>query len=717
MTDDLPNPVRSTWRSRLALFGLALVLRLVYFGELGGTLLFETLLGPDAFFVEQARALVASGDWSGPPHVFYHSPLYTYFLATVEALFGPSLTVVRMLQALLGSLACVMLADATERSTDDRRVGLLAGVLLALYPPALFFDGLIKKTSLALFFSTLFLALVVRAVQRGRSLTWIAAGLVLGLLAITRENARILLPLACVWGWIALPRARRVPALGAFVAAFVLVLLPVGLRNQAAGGELVFGTTNFGTNLWIGNNPQADGLCQPLLPGRGHTASDRVDALELAEAATGRELTATQVSDYWRGEALEFMSSEPLAWTRLILRKSYFLLHAREWIDVQSFEVFRDESKLLTVLGFVLRFGALVPLAWIGLVLGWRERRRFAFWYVALALLAASIALFFVFARFRMTLVPLLFFFAALAIARLPQAWRVATASARAFTIVTTIALTVALHWPVAVDEAPYATTWDKVGTALRLDGRYDEALACFERALERRPDYAPSHYNTGLVLFERGELAAGEAALQRAVQFDPSYARGALVDLARGCLRAGRLDDALRNAEAAVRAAPSGAEAWATLGLVQRRRGDAAAAEAAYRRALAIRPSYIDVHNNLGFLLAQTGRPSGAREHYEAVLELDPSYVRAWVNLADLIASDASVGSADEAVRAAERARKLAPADIQVHKVLAMAYDAAGRRADAIAAARRVIELAEAAGDTDQATRARAILNAVLAE
>jgi len=51
------------------------------------------------------------------------------------------------LQALVGSLACVLVLLAGRR-VFDRRTGLIAGLLLAGYAPAIFFDLLVQKTVL-----------------------------------------------------------------------------------------------------------------------------------------------------------------------------------------------------------------------------------------------------------------------------------------------------------------------------------------------------------------------------------------------------------------------------------------------------------------------------------------------------------------------------------------------------------------------------------------
>ena len=98
---------------------------------------------------------IAGGDWLGT-EVFYQAPLYPYFLASLYATVGEAPLFVRGVQAGLGALSCGLLASAAARFFD-RRVGIVTGVLLAAYPPTLFFDTLIQKSVLDLFLCSLLL--------------------------------------------------------------------------------------------------------------------------------------------------------------------------------------------------------------------------------------------------------------------------------------------------------------------------------------------------------------------------------------------------------------------------------------------------------------------------------------------------------------------------------------------------------------------------------
>src|SRR5262249_20057627 len=119
------------------------------------------------------------------------------------------------------------------------------------------------------------------------------------------------------------------------------------------------------------------------------------------------------VSTYWTDKALDFMTSEPGAWLRLTARKVALLSSAREMVDTESQETHARYSLPLRLLGPVGHFGILVPLAVIGVVATWPMRRRLWILYAMTLFYAASVVLFYVFARYRYPLVPLLVMFAA----------------------------------------------------------------------------------------------------------------------------------------------------------------------------------------------------------------------------------------------------------------------------------------------------------------
>ncbi|MGH9383302.1 MAG: ArnT family glycosyltransferase, partial [Vicinamibacterales bacterium] len=330
------------WKRVLAIFVVALLVRLAHLWQLQHSPFFSVLMGDSRGYDEWAQRL-AAGDWIGRD-VFYQAPLYPYLLGAIYALFGRDLLVVRIVQAVLGSAACVLLGLAGVRLFSPR-VGLVTGLMLALYAPAIFLDALIQKSGLDIFLICVALWLVSELSNRRAALAgWMALGVTLGALSLTRENALVLVSVVLVW---AVSIERRVPepklarrarfaGVVALLLGLAIVLVPVAARNKLVGGGFYLTTSQFGPNFYIGNNPRADGSYMSLREGRGDPAYERQDATELAEQALGRRLTPAEVSLVWRDRALQFIASEPRNWLKLLGRKVLLLLNATEMLDTEA---------------------------------------------------------------------------------------------------------------------------------------------------------------------------------------------------------------------------------------------------------------------------------------------------------------------------------------------------------------------------------------------
>ena len=91
----------------------------------------------------------------------------------------------------------------------------------------------------------------------------------------------------------------------------------------------------------------------------------------------------------------------------------------------------------------------------------------------------------------------------------------------------------------------------------------------------------------------------------------------------------------------------PGQPEVWAQYGHVLREAGDAAGAEAAYRRAIALDPQIGEWRLFLGQALARQGRPAEARDAYRQFERLDPDGLQRKRD--ELVA----LGHSEESVRA----------------------------------------------------------------
>ncbi len=641
----------------LAVFALACGIRLACLIQVSDTPMYSVLIS-DARAYDAWAQQIAAGDWIGR-EVFYQAPLYPYFLAFIYTVFGHDLFVIRLLQILLGSAACVLVA-LTGRRLFSLRAGLVAGAMLALYPPAIFFDLIIQKGSLSLFWMALLLCLLsAEAVRPGRRrMVWI--GLVLGLFALTREHALVLIGLIPVWRWVHYRRTSRVGRIGKtawFAAGLAAVLVPVGWRNYAVGRQFLITTSQFGTNLYIGNGARATGLYVPLRIGRNGPQYERLDATELAEADAGRPLTPREVSRYWTTRTWSEVRAAPGRWLRLMVRKWLLVWNAREFEDSEDLESYCDGSRLLAALYHGLHFGVICPLAAFGLCLTWTDRRRLWLLHALMVAISVSLALFFVFARYRLPLVPILVLFAAVGLVRGAR-FVAQRQTGRLYRAAVWGGLAaVAANWPILPGYEPRVATWNNLGTVLAEAQRYEEAVRFYRQALARSPAFPEAHNNLGSALAALGRTDEAMRQFAEALRLRPGYA-GAHRNLGAAFVRQGRFDAAIEHFRAALHEIPNSVQTHYLLGGALESAGRSEEALQHYDRASQLQPDFAEAHVARGSLLADQGRLTDAEAAFMEALRQAPDYIRAHEHLAVLLVRQHRTA---EAIRHYERAMELA--------------------------------------------------------
>jgi tetratricopeptide (TPR) repeat protein len=646
----------------LSVWAVAFVIRAVYLWQVKHTPEFALLVG-DAVTYDGWASRIAAGDWLGNG-VFYQAPLYPYFLGVLYTLFGKDLLAVRLVQIVLGASSCVLLAHAGRSFFKQTTTGLLAGLLLAVYPTAIYFDCSIQKSVLDLFFVCALLAVMGKLWERPQRRWWLVTGLILGLLALTRENALLFLPIVLAWlliTWRGELWRTRLQWAGLFLIGLAAVLLPVGCRNLLVGGEFHLTTAQFGPNFYIGNGRTATGFYEPLLKGRGQAMFERDDATTLAEQATGRKLMPSEVSNYWTVKALNEIRADVSGWLRLVFKKWLLVWNISEVGDSDDQYTYGDWSPLLQLLNRLLHFGILCPLAALGICLTWNRRARVWPLYAMILGYAGSVALFYVFSRYRFPLVPMLILFAAAGLASLREAlrearWRALGAGVAAAVVAMAIcnhameseasirtgthisfgnaflmqgAIQEAIgHYEQALRLHPNDPSVPvNLATALLRAGRFEEAIGPYEQALRIDPDDAQAHYNLGVALVKLGQPGQAIGHFERALQIDPNHAEAHLI-LGSVLFDQGKVPESIRHWEQALKIKPTFAAAHYNLANAFLRLGRFEEAIEHYTQALQIDPDYAAAHVNLGITLEQVGRVQAAIEHYEQAVLLKPDLV-----------------------------------------------------------------------------------------
>jgi len=698
-----------------ALLGATFLVKLTVLLQLRHYPLLQPLGGLDtAVYVGLARRVVA-GDLLLGPGAYYVSPLYIYFAAVWLAASGGALAAIRVAQIALGT-AAVGLVYATAREWFGDRAAWLAAALAALAGMLTFYEVVILQAALEPFLTALHLYLLTRALRTGRVGWYVAAGAAVGVHALNRPNLLL-------WGFALVvllvvrhgrPRRASVGAAGAVALGLAAAFVPVGARNLAVTGQASVLPSHGGLNLYVGNNPRADGTYHTVPGITPDIDGQAEDARRVAEAALGRPLTDAEVSQYFTGLALDWMREDPGRAAALFARKLYYVFQSAIIPLNYSYAYYTTEvPSLLPAL--VVGPWLLVPLGILGLVAGaragpdprvpsteYRLDSSFLVWAAFVPVYAVSVALFFVATRYRL---PLLVPFAIGSGAAIDRAigWRRARPDPRtvAGAAAVAVVLFAAVNWPLGLDDGRgNERTW--MAITLISEGKYDEARAladatepihpypgvmrfrigeAYRRA--NRPDLALAEYEKALAV-DRGqpetELALGQTLvdLKRWADAVPhlrrAYEAGYKIDLsgfdlARALEATGDGPGALAVLRAMAGRLDVDALSFYALGDQALELGDPVLAESFYRDAIARAPDAAVAHEKLGVALSMTGRADEAIRELEAACRLDATSASARLNLAVALATADRMA---EARARAEEALRLDPTYARARQFLA---------------------------------------------
>ncbi len=658
----------------VALFLLALILRLAYLVEIRDTLYFDTLILDAEEYDYLAQALLEGDWWLATHRTYVHGPLYPALLALLK-LSGAGLVVTRLFQAVLGAFSCVLLY-AIARRFFPAPTPLLTGLIAVGYWPFILYNGELLATTPTIFIELLLVTQLVRCTDRPSYWSAAGAGALLGLLIETRSNTLLLVPVALWW----LYHRTRARLLVPFCVGVCVVLAPFLVHNYLIQGTpLPFqGAWSF----YMGNNPAADGT--PY-------ARQGIDwqRLEILPYQADMATSPADRGRFYLSEGLDFIVDQPLAYLHLLYRKFRLFWHAFEIpvsVDIHFYEA-HSRLSYLNLFGF----GIVAPLALVGLVWNWHRWRQCGLLYgFGLSYLISGL-LFTVCARYRLPAVPFLMLFAAEALRQgvlslKGHQWR--RSAALALALGTALALGHTGIDPAQVNHlrsawlqgqvhmrnqayaraeeaylqalqvGPDADVYSSLGAVYEAQKRPREAETAYRQALARASDHTRARLNLGNLLRKEQRFDEAESLLLEVLANDPrptiryeSYyylgylhldqrdylrAYGSFTTaieaeqraegfyaLANACHHLGRQDEQIRHLRQTVDLDLEFAAAHRNLGALYLQRDEHSLAEEALRRALHLEPDVAIAHYNLGVLYMRTGRRELAQTAFETAEQL----------------------------------------------------------------------------------------------
>ncbi len=643
----------------LALFIFAFLIRFAYLNQIKSSPLFDAPLLDTKYHDQWAQAILKGQDFE--KGVFFRAPLYPYFLASVYKIFGRNFYLVRLIQFLIGSLSCVLVYLIGKRIFNPR-VGRIAGLIASLYGILIYFEGELLIPVLIVFLDLALVLALLWAKAKPSYAGWIAYGGILGLSALARPN--ILLVGVAFFFWILFyfsqgtarparravfdPEAqtRREPGQKTrsgkntgwryrtsllyavcFACGAILIVSPITLRNYIKGDDFVLIASQGGMNFYVGNNPQADGVSAYLPGARSTWQGLKGDATAMAEEAMQKKLKPSQVSRFWYGKGIKFIKDRPLDFLSLLLRKLALFWNGNELTNNRDIYFFKSQAGVLNALvwKFVIffPFGIVCPLALLGMALSYRQIRDTLLLLLFIFIYMFSIVIFFVTARFRVPIIPLLIIFSAYAL----NWFLVKTKEKRVSALGKGLVVLALIAIPLNLNIPGYET----LGVGW-------------------------SHFNLGNAYSEKGDITNAIKEYELAINYDPTLGNAHLT-LGELYKQQGSYTQALEEFEKALFQGADSATVLRNRGIVYYNLGLRNKAEEDYRLSVALRHSDYFSHYLLGGIYLDKGMWQQAITEQELALKYNPEFGPSYYELGLIYHR---LGKREEATSALENFIKL---------------------------------------------------------
>ncbi len=161
----------------------------------------------------------------------------------------------------------------------------------------------------------------------------------------------------------------------------------------------------------------------------------------------------------------------------------------------------------------------------------------------------------------------------------------------------------------------------------------FSSAETLWKTTIQQNPRSWLAHYNLGVLLWLRGDIAGAEQQYLRTLEINPNHAI-AYVNLGNIAAVRGDSDQAIKRYSAALAIDPAEPTAYYNLAKAYSRQGRTAEAIAAYNNAIAVDPKMSAARDNLGLLYLASGERDLARHQFELALRNDPRDATAAFNL-----------------------------------------------------------------------------------
>ena len=355
-------------------------------------------------------------------HLYYptvnRAPLWPALIALISIPFGASDFYARLFFSVLGAGTCVFVYLFAKALTNNKYIGLLAGIIAAVYPGLFIYDGWLYTESIYTFLLFALCYTVYSLQHTPRRYKWVVCGILLGLLSLARPNGPAVLVLLVLWAVFMAWRkvfSWSFAGKGLLISTLIAVAIiaPWTIRNyevsqsfvSVAGGDgiVLLGAYN---DQIVANPDYAGSWINPL-----RSSPDIAKPFPLytcdARCEVKQDAVYTDAAKQW---VLHHLSAMPHLlllhftnmWTPVTVEAD---LPTSRFPNMKSSQLVVDWTKLIAPCIFAL--------AALGILAFWQRRRDLLFVYFIVLLTIAQNLVFYGSPRFRAPIEPILVLLAA----------------------------------------------------------------------------------------------------------------------------------------------------------------------------------------------------------------------------------------------------------------------------------------------------------------
>ena len=231
---------------------------------------------------------------------------------------------------------------------------------------------------------------------------------------------------------------------------------------------------------------------------------------------------------------------------------------------------------------------------------------------------------------------------------------------------------------------------WNDKGTSFYSLGRFNEAIKCYDRALEINPKLVEPWTNKGISLHSLGRFNEAINCYDKALEIDPQSPI-AWNNKGIGFNSLGRFDEAIKCFDKALEIDPQLPGAWSNKGTSFHSLGHFNEAINCYDKALEIDPQLADAWSSKGFGFNSLGRFDEAMKCCDKALEINPQRADAWCNKGT---SFHGLGRFDEAMKCCDKALEINPQLAEAWCSKGTSFHGLGRFDEAIRCCDKALEI-----------------------